>query len=374
MDDTAGPTTGSAHQPSSLTRFGRSDYPLASQLAANLSADGQWWYTRSLLFELGCALVAAVVSDAGAPLIDLGLKVAATVGSSLTTTVPPVVQVWLAIISGALLPAAIGAQIWRSWAALDRAWFDGRAVRESTKTLTWRYMTGVERFVDDARADQLYEDAFEQVVRSSPIVCWWLVQTPGRRSLMRRSCEVAWTDVLAMARRLIRPTGSSSVSSSILDPSVAPMMRITQEMRDMRKADWQAQCSTYVAKRLNDQIAYYDDNVQTNRTWKRRMTLAAMIAQVLAIVAVALRVWEPNWNLTGVFTTLVASCVAWAQARRFHDLILSYAVARDELKEIKARTSSSQTEDDFRVMVVDGENAISREHTMWIAKSGSSIA
>ena len=51
----------------------------------------------------------------------------------------------------------------------------------------------------------------------------------------------------------------------------------------------------------------------------------------------------------------------------------SYALANQELLSIKTMADTIDTEQELAKLVRDGEGAISREHTMWIAKRGEPL-
>jgi hypothetical protein len=94
-------------------------------------------------------------------------------------------------------------------------------------------------------------------------------------------------------------------------------------------------------------------------------------SQVGAIVLACVVLGGSEWNLVPFFTTLAASAVAWSQAKRFDELRTSYREAHDELERIRdGRALTARSEAEFVVAVREGEAAISREHTMWVAKSG----
>ena len=62
---------------------------------------------------------------------------------------------------------ALLAELYLLQARPDRLWYDGRAVAESAKTLTWRYLVGGSPFgreeVNEREADKLLLDRFRQI-------------------------------------------------------------------------------------------------------------------------------------------------------------------------------------------------------------------
>jgi hypothetical protein len=103
---------------------------------------------------------------------------------------------------------------------------------------------------------------------------------------------------------------------------------------------------------------------------------AALVAQ---FVALALAVWRVAYpiaalSLVGPLLALAAAFTACTQLGRNDELRQSYALANQELLSIKALAGTVRTEQELAKIVSDGEGAISREHTMWIAKRGKPLA
>jgi hypothetical protein len=77
--------------------------------------------------------------------------------------------------------------------------------------------------------------------------------------------------------------------------------------------------------------------------------------------------------LVGPLLALAAAFTAWTQLERNDELRQSYALANQELLSIKALAGTVDTEEGLAKLVSNGEGAISREHTMWIAKRGKPL-
>lgn len=73
-------------------------------------------------------------------------------------------------------------------------------------------------------------------------------------------------------------------------------------------------------------------------------------------------------NLVGVVASLAAAFEAWTQVGRHAELSHSYALACHELISIGDLMEEAETEQAFVNAVKSSEGAISREHTMWVAK------
>jgi conflict system pore-forming effector with SLATT domain len=288
----------------------QADYPGLHQAASAISETGQRAHVRFIAAELCLGASAALVMDLMHPY--------------------PGARVWLGGIALFALLTVLAVQILRLRGRLtyDQDWYDGRAVAESIKTLTWRYMMRVEPFDEDMTADRNFSSKVEEVVGGN-------------------------LD--------IRPK---------LAPSIPEGLKITPRMQAARIQSWEERRDLYLAARFGDQIYWYLRRSVYNGKWARIMLWLSLLSQVLAIGFVIVAMDDPELNLVPLFTTLAASAVAWSQAKRFDELRKSYREAHDQLERIRAqRALAAQDEPEFIQAVRDGEDAISREHTMWVAKS-----
>jgi hypothetical protein len=215
----------------------------------------------------------------------------------------------------------------------DKGWFDGRAVAESVKTLTWRYMMRLKPFDDDTTCDQTFVGELDAIRKA-------------RSGLQLR-------------------VGALGEDAE----------QITPRMREARQLPVEQRRDLYVKERLEDQAKWYAGKAEVNRRRTNRLFWAALAAQVLAL---ALAVWQVAFpsaglSLVGPLLALAAAFTAWTQLGRNDELSKSYALANQELLSIKAVLDTVGTEQELAQLVRDGEGAISREHTMWVAKRGEPL-
>ena len=72
--------------------------------------------------------------------------------------------------------------------------------------------------------------------------------------------------------------------------------------------------------------------------------------------------------MLGVCAATVASFEAYAQLRQHRNLGTAYEIAAHELNQVKAIISNEEfDESEWCTLVDDAEEAISREHTSWLA-------
>jgi hypothetical protein len=286
-----------------------SDYPPLFVAADDASRWGQRWNRR-----IAAANLSLIV--AGSALAYL-----AAVGGGPWRIVP-------AMVTAVVLIAGVSTRRIHSALRDDVSWFNGRAVAETVKSLAWRYMMRLPPF-DDERADAVFLDALADADDELP--------DPTRTS-------VEWQN---------RP-------------------QITARMREVRRLDLAHRRDLYCTDRLADQVAWYSARAAFNgrraRIWSR-VSVWAQIAGVIAAVGVML---TPNpWvNIIGIFVAIAAATTAWSQLGRHGELAKSYDLAARELTKITELAQDAGSEADLHDAVRNGEAAISREHTLWIAKRG----
>ena len=234
---------------------------------------------------------------------------------------------------GKLRPLAIAAAIfvvgaffilWRMRRRrFERKWFQYRAVAESVKTATWRYMMEAPPFDT----------------------------TPNLETKFLATLDAIQLDRLGAA-------------------SPEPGGQITDFMREIRRHPLEERKDVYLRERLVDQETWYAKKSVWNRQLAARWSTFTLATQALAVVLALLRVFYPMIPLSPVsfLMTVASSMLAWTQARRHEDLVEPYAVAGQELKELRSLLPKVGDTESFRRFVSDVEESISREHTKWLAR------
>ena len=89
----------------------------------------------------------------------------------------------------------------------------------------------------------------------------------------------------------------------------------------------------------------------------------------LAVAGVGLFVPDlARFNLLGLLAAIATAATAISQLNRHDELSKSYGLAFQELSLIDGLAERVEGEANLKKVVEDAESAISREHTMWIAK------
>jgi hypothetical protein len=207
----------------------------------------------------------------------------------------------------------------------DRAWYDGRAVAESVKTLAWRYAVGADPFprsLAEGTADRLFDEQLMLLLSDAP-------------------------------DKGLRPTGA---------PAISPVMRA------VRGQDLPGRRGAYLTGRIIDQQDWYLRKADRNRIWARRWRWLLFTLELLGVCgALGRAAGLISVDLTGILAAMVASGVAWLGVKQHDSLARAYTYASHELSTIRSRLETPLTEQQWAAEVRDAEEAISREHTMWRA-------
>jgi conflict system pore-forming effector with SLATT domain len=210
---------------------------------------------------------------------------------------------------------------------VNENWYRARAVAESIKTLAWRYAVGGDPFlVDNAEADATFSERLQAVTQRLQGLDWRSPSSPAQ---------------------------------------------ITAKMRALRAAPLAERSRAYLADRIDEQYQWYTDKGEKSRQRKGQWELAAAAAAVAGVIVGVLRALTViDLDLVGVMAALGAATSAWSQMRQHHTLASSYKIAALELSLIKERADKVADELEWSRFVSDAEEAISREHTMWLARHG----
>lgn len=288
------------------------DYPALFRASDKASASAQKEYFQLLRWQLILLAVASAL-DSGLVFVVPGLRR----GISLSTAIVLAVSIILMWVL----------QARRS----ERIWFDCRAVAESAKTATWRYLMHAQPY--DSNEDDTQTDS----------------------KFLRDLLEI----------RKERPEVNEHLAGLVSGGS-----EITAGMRTVRHLSFEERKEVYLRDRLLDQKTWYENKARANRSLKTvwfwivgAMQLAALI---VAIVQSAIDV--ASISIVSVLMTIAASCLAWVQAKRHEDLVNSYGLAAQELRTLESLAPHLADMRAFLRLVADVEDAISREHTMWSAR------
>jgi hypothetical protein len=259
--------------------------------------------------------------------LQLGLFFLVAITAGLAAVLPSGLGEEIAVLTAILLAIAILTAWIGRLGQYERAWFTCRAIAESVKSASWLYMMRVPPFEHDATADSLLANRLREILS-----VW-----SGYEKLFAG-----------------RDAGHSP----------------TSKMRDIRNMDFAERKSQYSILRQKDQRDWYSDKCRLNES---RATQWFWITTILPVAALVVAIGQARFgpapvNLISPLMTLAATFLAWSQSKRYEELSQAYSLAAVELEHLQALTMGANNEESLHNVVVDTEEAISREHKMWCVK------
>ncbi|HEY2579474.1 MAG TPA: DUF4231 domain-containing protein [Streptosporangiaceae bacterium] len=233
----------------------------------------------------------------------------------------------LAAIAVASFFIAFAAEILLLTRRPEELWYHGRAVAESSKTLAWRYAMRADPFAaaeTDAEADARITERLRDLLAKSPI-----------------------------ASRLPPVAGAD----------------ITEPMCALRGATLDERKQAYITSRVSDQWTWYASKAKYNskraKIWRTLLIVFELGGAVWAILILA---GVTAVVLDGVLAAMVAGAGAWLGVKQFENLAEAYNLTATELGFVRSEAHSVTGEAGWSTYVNSAEQAISREHTMWLAR------
>lgn len=213
----------------------------------------------------------------------------------------------------------------------EDTWYQGRALAESCKTLTWRFVTCSESFessVDLELAKTRFVDRLKE---------------------------------LALEFKEL---------NQYLDAKILSLSNITQRMIDIRSMNTETRKSIYLKYRIEEQRDWYANKAEYNKKGYNKWFTIIIFSQAIALLFSIYLIKNPesSVNIVGLFTTVSACALSWLQIKQHQELKQAYTTAAQELNFILEFSSKVDNEIRLSEFVLDSENAISREHTLWLAQ------
>lgn len=273
------------------------------------STKGQKWSLRLTVAKAGGGVVAAL---GGA--ISIG-DIGTTVGA------------WIILFGFA--SALVGELL--SWIMRpERSWYEGRAVAESVKTLAWRYSVCADPFppgLSGREATDLLRERIDSVTAEFP--------------------------------DLVNSTGEDPV--------------VTNEMKELRSRPFKVRRDAYVSGRTSEQQRWYSEKANMNQGRSNLWRFVLIAVEVVALVLAFGKVVD-GWSIdyAGLLGAFIAAGAAWVAVKQFSPLASAYSIAARELK-IQASKLGAVDESEWPSVVADAEEAISREHTTWLASRTGNV-
>ena len=208
----------------------------------------------------------------------------------------------------------------------ERYWYAGRAVAESVKTLTWRFISRAEPFNG---ADDINRSEFIQKLK----------------------------DIT-----------EQSMNLSEMSPKI-DLSQISNEMLELRNNDFETRKKYYLEKRIIDQQNWYFKKANYNKKRGNFFFIILIITNVIGLAVSLIRIKNPEiLNFNEITITITGGLVSWIQSKKFQELSASYSLAAHEISFVKEQYYKINNEKELSNFIGDAENAFSREHTQWVAR------
>lgn len=232
----------------------------------------------------------------------------------------------LAILSTLLFVGALLTEgaLWKG--RPDKTWYDARAVAESCKTLAWKFAVCGEPFFDT---------------------------------------ELSETE---MVRRVMHSLDGIKKQFGGLELAAVDAKAVSAWMKEQRQAPWPERREVYLRERLLDQKSWYTQKAKYNRKRSNQWRTTLVVVEFLGVAASLGAAFSASVPLFGpALAALVGAVVAWMETKQHDFNARAYAAAVADLAQAESRLEVAHTEQEWANEVLNAEDAISREHTLWLA-------
>lgn len=234
------------------------------------------------------------------------------------------------IISTILFLITLSIMIWLRVYRPDDVWYNGRAVAESVKTRSWRWMMRAEPYFD-------CEDI----------------------EFVRRHFVSDLKTILKQNGSLI---GKLGISASVEDP-------ISEKMVAVRRLNLNDRFNFYRQQRITNQAIWYTNKSKFNKKRAELWFWVTVGLHSLAIILLLYNIYDSSIKLPIEVIAVVASSVlSWLQSKKHNELSSSYSLTAHEIILIKSEINRIENEEDLSEYIMNCEKAFSREHTQWFAR------
>lgn len=235
----------------------------------------------------------------------------------------------LAILTAVAFLASLFLTVLSNYKKLQKKWYQARALAESIKTATWRFMMDAEPF---ALSQEDSVESFRKLLNEL------LKENKGIGTYLAGD----WSD----------------------------KDQITQKMLEIRSSSYSEKRKIYLNERIDEQRTWYayksGENRKSAQYWFIVLCLLYGMAILLSFVKFAYP--EQGFLPIEVFAVAASTVIGWAQIKRFDELSSAYGLTAHEIGIIKSRYSIVDNDEKLSSFVSDAENAFSREHTQWAAR------
>lgn len=285
------------------------DFPDIYRSADSASLEGQKSYLKYTKLRLFFVISAAAASALSAGISSTGIQKTLIAFSLFSFLVASAAEIILLSVSP------------------EESWYHGRAVAESVKTLTWKFSVCADPFphsIEATDSERLFLQQLTEIVAESPI---------------------------------------------FIDYSSTGSQQITPRMRELRGANLATRKMCYCNGRVEDQRSWYSKSAKRNERNALRWRVALVVLELLgATGALLILLNVTDLDAGSALAAGVAAGGAWIGVKQYDSLASAYSLTATELALVRAEAEQVTDDTSWSRYVISAEQAISREHTMWLAR------
>ena len=289
----------------------RSNYPATYRAMSSASADNRRTHFRLLKLQIFVLVAIAIVSAINWELIPALRTI--SIGAASFLIVLSFLQMF--------------AQIQK----YDKKWFASRAVAESVKVQTWRFMMRAQPYQDSSNP-------------TSPT-------------------EHFVADIHQLISE--QPDAKLVAGSKVIEGA-----EVSQFMLEQRDKPVAQRRDFYLKGRIQEQKDWYSKKATLNSESHSRWFATTFVLQGGSGVIALLVALSPGFplNPAGIVATVAASGISWMNARSYRELSQSYGLIAHDLAGYESVAQEADSQEKIEKLVANVESRISGEHTYWKAR------
>lgn len=213
----------------------------------------------------------------------------------------------------------------------DQKWYQCRALAESVKTASWRYVMRAHPFDDD-----------------------------GHLKVPQANFRKFLNSILSANNSLGNVLSSKKITNE----------QLPDGMNKIRDLNIGGRLDFYIKHRVDEQRAWYASKAEQNQIAVKVVACIAFGVYVLAIFSVLSG--DVNMPILAFASdpllVIATSLIGWMQLKKYSELSASYALTANEIGILKTKIHEVHSEAELSEFVNEAETAFSREHTQWAAR------
>lgn len=234
----------------------------------------------------------------------------------------------------------LACQLFRSFKKPEQTWYRARALAESVKTITWRYVMGSAPFNDIS---------------------------------IKNDEKISTREFLQRLEEIKKVNDFDSIAP-IANSNLVHSDAITDSMKIVRTYSLDEKKKFYREHRIQDQRIWYATKAENNKKANRNWLVCIVVLLVVYLIAMFLvasnHIQKDDWfsNVEPILIVITA-LIGWVQIKKHGELASSYILTAHEIQKLIQELSLlGDNPEEFEQFVDSAEQAFSREHTQWVAR------